>query len=195
MAPIIRVARESDVPAMLDIYGPVVLETVISWEVEVPSREEFSGRLAKVQSLGFPWLVAEHDGKVVGYCYASPFRERYGYRFCCESTVYVHKDFRSMGVGLRLYETLFEVLRRQSFAVVVAGIAYPTPESEGFHRRFGFTRVGMNEGIGFKFGEWRSVAFYQRDLRHRDSIQVEEPTPFETLLAEGRLGGLIEVKS
>ena len=187
----IRVATSEDVRSMLEIYGQVVLETVISWEYEVPSQADFSDRLGRIQNLGFPWICTEESGQIQGYCYASPFRERYGYRFGCESTIYVRAGQRGSGLGRKLYECLFEILRRQSFAVVIAGIAHPNPESQGFHEKLGFERVGLHERIGYKFGSWHSVAFYQRDLVPRDSIEVEAPIRFNTLYESGQLADLV----
>lgn len=90
---------------MLAIYGKVVAETVITWETETPTPSEFAARIAKVQECGLPWIVAEENGEVVAYSYASRYRERHGYRFCCESTIYVREDQRGRGVGRSLYGT------------------------------------------------------------------------------------------
>lgn len=190
----LAVATEADVPGMLAIYAPLVRETCITWELEPPSTDELATRVAQALDGGFPWLVARapaRDGgsasEVAGYAYAHPFRARRGYRFSCESSIYVHADHRGRGVGDRLYGALFECLRRQGFVAVVAGVTLPNDASLRLHARHGFRRVGTFEGIGHKHGRWLDAAFLQRELAPREAAAAEEPTAFRALLAAGAL--------
>lgn len=196
MASLLRAVSLSDVAGMLAIYGPVVVETPISWEYEAPTAEEFESRVRNILAAGYPWIVLEDEiGEVAGYAYASDYRNRYGYRFCCESTIYIRADIRGRGWGKRLYETLLAILTRQGFVAVIGGLALPNPGSEALHRSVGFERVGVNEGIGYKFGEWHSVCFMQKELAPRSDPIGEKPLRFDDLLAAGALSDVITAVS
>lgn len=192
MATRLRVATTADAEAMLAIYTPVVRETSISWEYEPPSLAEFVGRIEKTLTAGFPWIVMESDeGALLGYAYASPFRDRYAYRFCCESTIYMHPDSRGRGLGKQLYETLLAVLARQGYVAVIGGLAVPNAASEALHRSLGFKTVSIHERIGFKFGHWLNLCLTQKDLPHPDPPATEKPIPFLELLDSGELQELV----
>lgn len=178
---LVREATSQDYETLLDIYGLAVRDTVITWEYDIPSLQEFTGRFETIKAKGFPILVIENQGIVQGYAYASPYRDRFGYRFCCESTIYLKESCHGLGFGRQLYTALLEVLREQGFVAVIAGIASPNAQSENFHLKMGFQFVGIHKEIGFKFGEWRSVAFYQRELAAREAPTQESPTSFQDL--------------
>jgi L-amino acid N-acyltransferase YncA len=178
----IRPVTLADVPAMVSIYGKVVLETAISFEFDPPTVQEFEARVEKVRAGGHPWLVMlDENEELAGYAYASHFRDRYGYRFCCESTIYMRSDVRGRGWGRVLYQTLLDTLIRQGFVAVIAGLTYPNPASEALHRAVGFELVGLNQGIGHKFGEWHGVCFLQKELCPRGESVGEKPVRFEEL--------------
>ncbi len=188
----IRPATLADAPLMLTIYSVSVLETPISWEYEVPSDAEFEGRVQKVLLGGHPWLVLEDaQGTIAGYAYASHFRDRFGYRFCCESSIYMRADTQGKGLGKHLYSTLLEILRRQGFVAVIAGVTYPNPASEGLHKSLGFGMVGIHHQIGYKFDQWHSACFMQKELSPRGEPVGEKPLRFDELLASGRLSDLL----
>ena len=177
---------------MLAIYAPVVRETAISWEYEPPSLAEFASRIDKVLGGGFPWIAMDgEDGSLIGYAYATHYRDRYAYRFCCESTIYMHPDSRGRGLVKELYQVLLEILRCQGYAAVIGGLAVPNPGSEALHRSVGFEPIGIHEQIGFKFGQWLSLCLMQKELSPRDGPVLERPIPFLELLAAGRLDDLI----
>lgn len=160
---VIRLATEADLDELLAIYSPYVESTIISFEYEVPSREEFLERI-RTYSEDYPWLVCECDGKIAGYAYASKHRTRTAYQWSAESTVYIHKDFHRKGIARLLYETLFEILRVQGYFNVFAGISLPNDQSVGFHLALGFEVVGVFRNIGYKFGNWHGTHWSQLQL-------------------------------
>ncbi|GAB2800434.1 GNAT family N-acetyltransferase [Rhabdobacter roseus] len=176
----IRFATPADTPALLAIYAPYVTESVISFEYEVPTEAEFAERVRTIQRQ-FPYLVAEADGRVLGYAYASVHNERTAYRWSANSSVYVQAEAHRQGVGRALYTSLFEWLGRQGYINIFAGITLPNPKSEAFHRSFGFEPIGTYANTGYKFGAWHSVAWFQRVLRPYPS-QPEPPVPIGQLV-------------
>ncbi len=154
---------EADAAACLDVYAPFVRDTCVSFEERVPTVQEFRDRIGIVVAT-HPWLVLEVSGRVVGYAYASQHRSRAAYRWTAEVTVYVGPSHRGIGAGRRLYEQLFERLRRQGFQLLVAGITLPNEASVGLHRAMGFEPVGVFRRIGWKMGSWHDVSWWQRDL-------------------------------
>lgn len=185
----VALATDADVPGVLAIYAPLVRDTCVSWEFEPPTLDEMRARVSRTTADGFPWLVAREGEAVRGYAYAHPFRARRGYRFTCESSIYVHEAARGRGLGLRLYEVLFEILRRQGFAEVIAGVTMPNDASLRLHERAGFRRVGTFERIGDKQGRALDATFLQRTLAPRVDAG-DEPTPLRALLEAGALDDL-----
>lgn len=118
------------------------------------------------------WLVAERDGRVVGYAYGGQHRERAAYNWTVEVSAYVDRSAHRGGVGRELYLALFDELKRGGRRLLVAGITLPNESSVGFHQALGFQRVGAFKNIGFKFGQWWDVGWWQLDLG--------EPTPDST---------------
>ena len=160
----IRAATLADVPAILGIYAPFILDTTVSFEYVVPTVAEFAQRVEHIQKR-FPYLVAEEDEQVMGYAYASAHRERAAYQWSVDTSVYIHPDAHRRGVARQLYMTLFDLLRRQGFYNAYAGITLPNPASEAFHRSMGFRPVGVYENVGFKFGTWHSTEWLQMALQ------------------------------
>src|SRR4030095_2873175 len=125
----IRIAEANDAKELLDIYPPFVRETAVTFEYDLPAVEEFSARIKKYIH-EYPWLVCDHDGKAIGYAYASSHRTRKAYQWSVEVSVYIHHEFRRRGIAAKLYEALFELLRLQGIINVYAGIALPNSSSE-----------------------------------------------------------------
>ena len=163
---IIRDARASDAPSMLDIYRPFVTGTAVSFELEPPTVGEFEGRIASAQS-HWAWLAAELDGSIAGYAYASAFRTRAAYRFTVETSAYVHPEHRGRGVAGALYRRLFEVLIEKGYCNAYAGIALPNDASIAFHKSLGFTSVGVFHRGGWKFGQWHDISWWEIALQDR----------------------------
>lgn len=161
---VIRPAREADAAALLDIYAPYVERTAVSFELERPTVDEFAARIRKVLG-AWQWLVAEIDGAPAGYAYGSTHRERAAYRWSVEVTAYVRDDVQRQRVGTTLYSRLFADLARLGYFNAFAGVTLPNDASLGLHTAVGFTPIGVFRSIGFKFGRWHDVAWFQRQLR------------------------------
>lgn len=169
----IRLATGADAAALLAIYAPYVRDTTVSFEYEVPTISEFAGRIDKVRARPLPWLLAERQGRVVGYAYAGPHRERAAYQWAVEVSVYVQAADHGTGVAGQLYAALFGLLRRQGYVNAYAGITLPNGKSEAFHRRCGFELVGTYRRVGYKFGAWRDVRWLVKELQEPPA----EPAP------------------
>jgi len=160
----IRSATPDDAAALLAIYAPIVETTTISFETEPPTLEEFTARIQKAIAK-WAWLVAEQDGQCVGYAYGSMHRERAAYRYSVEVSAYVAESARRRGIGALLYRELFTALAARGYCNALAGIALPNEGSVALHESVGFTAVGVFRNIGWKFGAWHDVAWFERQLR------------------------------
>lgn len=169
----IRFASLRDDAAIAAIYAPIVASTVISFELVAPDAAAMRARIA-AQSPTKPWIVAELDGAVAGYAYASSFRDRPAYRFGAEVTVYVAEAARRRGIGLTLYRSLLRLLATQGYRRAFAGIALPNDGSVALHRAAGFTESGVVHAAGFKFGRWHDVAFFECALASLD-VPARDP--------------------
>ena len=159
----LRLATAVDAAAVADIYAPYVSATAVSFETEAPDAAEMRDRIEAVAGR-YPWIVAEEDGALLGYAYASAFRSRAAYRFAVESTVYVAERAQRRGIGRRLYELLLWTLEAQGFTQAIAAITLPNQASLMLHQSLGFAEAGVYRHVGFKLGQWRSVALWQRTL-------------------------------
>lgn len=162
---LIRLARKNDAAGMLEIYGPIVEKTATSFETEIPSLIEFQERIESYGSKS-PWLVAETDGKVVGYAYATDHRSRRSYQWNQEVTVYVHHDFRKQGIARKLYLLLLDILQAMNYCKAIAVITLPNDASIGFHRSLGFRHIGEMRNIGYKLGKWHATSWWDLDLHN-----------------------------
>lgn len=152
-----------DAAACAAIYAPYVRDGAVSFEQDAPDASEMARRIAQV-SATHPWLVAEVEGAVAGFAYASPHRARAAYRWAVDVAVYVDAAHQRRSVGRQLYEELFALLRRQRFQIACAGITLPNDASVGLHEALGFKPVGVYRGIGYKAGAWRDVGWWQLRL-------------------------------
>ena len=159
----IRQAIESDAAQILEIYGPIVEHTAISFEIDTPSAHDISGRIKAVLKT-HDWLVAVDTNEVVGYAYGSQYRPRKAYRFAAETTVYVKESRRGLGLGKTLYDALLLSLNSRGFRRAYAGIALPNDASKAIHRACGFTEIGVFPEAGFKFDRWHDVSWWQRKI-------------------------------
>lgn len=160
----IRDAHVEDAESFASIYNHFVLTTSISFEeAEVPAIE-MAGRIADVQAAGLPWLVADVDGVVAGYAYATKWRVRHAYRFSVETTVYLAPASAGQGLGTSLYRALIERLRDGGFHLAIGGIALPNPASIALHEKLGFEKVAEFREVGLKFGRWTDVGYWQLKL-------------------------------
>ena len=161
----IRTAAAEDAPALAEIYGHHVLTGAATFEIEPPDAAEMERRRAGVVDLSLPYLVAEVDGVVAGYAYASRFRPRIGYRFSVEDSVYIGREFMGRGLGRLLLGRLIDECAaagaRQMVAVI--GDSANTPSIK-LHESFGFRRVGVLTQVGWKFERWFDAVLMQRGL-------------------------------
>ena len=164
---LIRLATPQDAAAIAAIYAPYVTDTPISFEEDAPGPEEMARRIAGDGRGLHPWLIAELDGALVGFASSSPFRTRPAYRWTVETGVYLCPDAQGRGLGLRLMERIIALLTAQGFTAVVAGITLPNDASVSLHERLGFSPCATYRETGFKFGEWRTVQVFARDLAPR----------------------------
>lgn len=166
---IVRRADSGDAAAICGIYNPYVTQTTITYEFEAVDRAEMGRRMDSVMGLGLPYLVYEmaEEGekrRVVGYCYASPWRLRPAYLHTVETSVYVDKAYAGQGIGERLYRSLLADLRDRGVHVAIGGIGLPNAESVRLHQKLGFRRVGHFPEVGRKFDQWLDLEFWQLNL-------------------------------
>ena len=163
-----------DAEACAAIYAPHVEGSPVSFEERPPDAAEMAARIERYGA-SHAWLVAEGEGGVVGYAYATAFNERPAYRWSASVSVYVAEEARGAGVGRALYEALFARLRERGFRMACAGITLPNEASVGLHERLGFELVGVNREIGWKQGAWRDVGWFQLQLAPAGEGPPPEP--------------------
>jgi L-amino acid N-acyltransferase YncA len=169
----IRLAQENkDAEVIASIYAPFCTNTSISFECTAPTACEMGARIHKT-TIQFPWLVMDIDGRIAGYSYAGPHREYAAYNWSVDVSVYVDLPFRRKGIGRSLYTALFRLLTLQGYYKTFAGVSLPNPASTGLHESLGFELVGEYRGVGYKFGAWHDVRWYQLALR----TEIPNPAP------------------
>jgi L-amino acid N-acyltransferase YncA len=179
MAARIRVAGERDAQAIADIYAPAVTARATSFELTQPDAIEMRRRIATVLTQ-YPWLVCESSATVIGYVYATAHRERAAYRWSVDVAAYVRTDAQRRGIARALYTALFEILALQGYRNAYAGITLPNPASVQMHKAMGFEQVGVYHRVGYKFGKWHDVAWFERPLAEH-VLEPSEPIAFSVL--------------
>lgn len=164
VAPRVRDSTDADLPAIQRIYAHHVLHGAASFEEEPPSVAEVARRRRDVLERGLPYLVAECEGAVIGYCYAGPYRPRAAYRYTVENSVYIDQDWHGRGVGAALLAALLARCTACGCRRVIAVIGDNSPASVALHRRLGFRLIGVLDGVGFKFDRWVDTTLMQCDL-------------------------------
>jgi L-amino acid N-acyltransferase YncA len=165
---VIRPSTEGDVPAMLEIYGYHIQNGLGPFDIEPLHPDELKRRRKAMLKRRLPHLVAELDGTVVGYAYAAPFRKRPAYRYTVEHSIYVHKDYRGMGIGRRLLPALIDALEKTNSRQMIAVVDSANTPSRRLHEACGFVEAGILRSVGFKFGRWTDSVFLQRALGAAD---------------------------
>lgn len=160
----IRPATAADAAAIAAIYNHYVLTTTISFEEAPVDASEMQARVAGVLDGQLPWLVAVDGDKLLGYAYASKWRVRHAYRFSVESSVYLAQDAAGRGLGTALYTALLNQLRQAGVHLVIGGIAQPNAASVALHEKMGYVKAAMFTEVGYKFGRWIDVGYWQRKL-------------------------------
>jgi L-amino acid N-acyltransferase YncA len=173
MGAAIRLAVAGDAAAIADIYRPYVEGSHFTFEEVPPDTAEIAARIANPIH---PWLVAEEEGRVLGYASTSPMRNRAAYRWSVETGIYLLPEAQGRGIAGELLAQHLDLLERQGFVTAIAGIALPNDPSVALHERLGFTLLGIERGVGFKLGRWVDVGRWQRDLAPRPATPID-PLP------------------
>ena len=160
----IRDAIAADAPFIAAIYAHYILHSSVTFEEQVVDDLEIARRIADLQSLSLPWLVACLDGVVIGYAYASKWRVRHAYRFSVESSIYLTPGYERRGFGVALYRALIDAVTRSGHHVLIGGVALPNAASVALHEKLGFTQVARFSEVGFKFGRWIDVGYWELKL-------------------------------
>lgn len=171
----IRQATVQDVPRLLEIYGPYVKNTAISFEYVVPSREEFTQRFLGITAQ-FPWLVWEENGVVLGYAYGSRPFERAAYQWSAAASIYLCPQACGKSIGKKLYAALEQLLQAQGYRKVYAIITTANEASVDFHRAVGYRHTATMPDCGYKFGKWYGTVWMEKDLNTWDA-PPREPIP------------------
>ena len=159
----IRLAKPLDAAALLAIYAPYVENTAITFEYDVPTVEDFANRIEKTLKK-YPYLVAEEEGAILGYAYASTYYARAAYDWAVELSVYVSQDARGKGVGSKLYDKLEDLLDQMGYMHFLACISLPNEASLALHRKRGYQQVAHLPKIGYKFERWHDIVWLQKSL-------------------------------
>ena len=170
----LRIACETDVSAILEIYSPYILNSTATFEYDVPTEEEFLQRFRDI-TFQFPWLVWEEDGKISGYAYASAPYTRAAFQWCAEPTVYLAPEAKGKGIARKLYSALEKLLKIQGYQVLYALITAENIPSIRFHQKCGYTLQGDFPDCGFKFGRWLGLFWMEKRL---DSVESPSNPPF-----------------
>ena len=169
----VRAAELRDAAATAAIYAHHVAHGTASFDTEPRSYSEMAARIAECSARGWPFLIAETAGEVVGYAYATQFRDRPAYASTCENSIYLHPDRCGQGIGTLLLDALIEAAKRAGFRQMIAVIGGAEPASAALHARAGFVESGRMRSVGRKFGRWLDTLYMQRSLGSGDAIPPE----------------------
>jgi L-amino acid N-acyltransferase YncA len=160
---LIRPIKFQDIQACLEIYAPYVTDSAVSFEIEVPELAEFELRVQNITQK-YPWLVAIQDNQVIGYAYASSYRDRLAYQWNVEVSVYIHDNHKQKKIAQSLYTELMQQMKNQGFCKAFAVIALPNDPSVKFHSQFGFKEFAVYKKVGFKLGQWYDVQWMEYEI-------------------------------
>jgi phosphinothricin acetyltransferase len=157
----IRPVEKRDATRIAEIYNHYITETLVTFEEIVLTAADIETRMATIESKGYPWIVFELEGSIIGYAYAGTWRSRAAFRHTVEIAVYLAHDNIGKGVGRQLYGALLDELRKQEIRAVIGMVSLPNPASAKLHEHFGFTKVGEFPAVGYKFDTWIDVGAWQ----------------------------------
>ena len=180
----IRFATERDIPEILEIYAPYVLNTAYSFEYTVPTIEEFTERF-RSYTAQFPWLVWEEDGRVLGYAYGSAPFARAAYSWCAEDSIYLLPEAQGKGIGKRLCLALEKVLFYQGYLRIYALITAENSESLAFHRKMAYKIRAEFPDCGYKFNRWLGLIWMEKRLKIVHSPSAF-PTPWLSIVQDAK---------
>jgi L-amino acid N-acyltransferase YncA len=156
----IRNVNPNDAAQIAEIYNYYIKNTHQTFETEPLSAEDMRERIIEF-SENYPYVVAEEDGRIYGYAFATQFKMRQAYEFSAEVSIYVNANEKQKGIGSLLYERLFEELRQTDIHALVAGISLPNDGSVRFHEKLGFEKVAHFKEVGYKLGRWVDVGYWE----------------------------------
>lgn len=175
-AEMIRFVKESDAQDILNIYAPYITDNAVSFDMEVPTLEEFTELIRNI-SKEYPYLVFTCGDEVAGFAYAHRQMARAAYQWNAELSVYIATPHQRKGFGRALYRALIDILRLQNVRNVYGGVTVPNNGSFALHEGLGFEKVGIYHNTGFKCGTWQDVAWFEKGIAPYDT----EPAPFKPL--------------
>ena len=173
---VFRFAAENDAEKILEIYKPYVENTTITFEYNVPTIEEFRERIREILK-DYPYIVCEYGNEIVGYAYAHRIWSRAAYQWDAELSIYTNEKYAGNGIGKKLYGILLEILKLQNVVNVYGLVTYPNKSSEKLHSYFGFKKVAFFENVGFKFGKWIGVTWFEKAI----NPYFETPEPIKRI--------------
>ena len=173
---VIRQAAVGDAAALLDIYAPYIRDTVITFEYDVPTAEEFAARIGETVAL-HPYLVCERDGRPVGYAYAHRIRERAAYDWATELSIYLAPEAQGQGVGTALYRCLIDLLEQQRLRILYGCVTLPNGKSQKLHEKLGCSLGGVGHGSGGTFGGGQGGGWFEKRLGGDGAAQPVIPFP------------------
>ncbi|SCH16361.1 MULTISPECIES: GNAT family N-acetyltransferase [unclassified Romboutsia] len=159
----LRLANLNDAREILNIYKYYIENTAITFEYKIPSLEEFENRV-KTISKDYPYIVALIDNKIIGYAYASKYKERDAYNWDVELSIYANESYHNKNIASTLYSCILDILKLQGFYNVYACITVPNIKSEKFHKKHGFNLVGCFSHAGFKFNKWWDIIWMEKNI-------------------------------
>lgn len=160
----IRPATTTDSDAIARIYNHYIEHTVVTFEETPVPPTVMAERMRDVEKAGWPWVVTEQHGAIIGFAYAAAWRVRSAYRYSVESTIYLDHAHLTRGTGTALYEHLLGLLAQRGVHVVIGGISLPNEASVALHEKLGYRKVAHFPEVGFKFERWIDVGYWQRSL-------------------------------
>lgn len=166
---VLRAAAARDAAAIAAIYAEHVRTGTATFDTEAPDAEAMAAKLADITGRRWPFLVAEREGAVLGYAYATQFRDRPAYAYCCEDSIYIAADHRGRGIGKALLAALIGCSEAAGFRQMIAVIGGGEPASVALHAAQGFRHAGRMQSVGRKFGRWLDTVYMQRALGEGDS--------------------------
>src|SRR5271165_2992715 len=171
---VVRSSVEDDVPAMLAIYTHHIQRGLGEFDIEPLYPEDIKRRRKNMLKRRLPHLVADLEGMIIGYAYAVPFRKRPAYRYAVKNSIYVHPDHLHAGVGRKLLPTLIDACAAASYRQMLAYIDAGNAPSLSLHEAFGFERIGVLKGLGFRYGRWTDSILMQRQLGPGDTAPPDD---------------------
>lgn len=171
-----RMANVLDTEDILEIYKPYVTDTVITFEYEVPTVEDFKNRIEDI-SLEYPYIVCIYKDKIIGYAYAHKYAKRAAYQWDVEISIYLDIDYRNFGIGKILYKKVIKILKLQNIQNIYACVTSANSQSIKFHEKLGFEFIGVFKNTGYKFDKWHDITWFGMSINDKN----RKPEKFKSI--------------